>query len=99
MNVITEKSFEKIRKEVAKSDGVTVFSSDDDDLNRRVMEKLKINALLISQLRRKDFSKQRNSGLNHVLAKIAKKNNIEIGIDLDEIIEASDFSLSEILYS
>jgi len=74
-----------------------IYSSDDDDLNRRVMEKLKIDVLLLSQKNRKDFSKQRNSGLNHVLAKIAKKNDIGIGIDLDEIIEASGFGLAEIL--
>jgi ribonuclease P/MRP protein subunit RPP1 len=98
MNVIIDKGFEKIRKKVLDSDSKPIiYSSDDDDLNRRVMEKLKIDVLLLSQKNRKDFSKQRNSGLNHVLAKIAKKNDIGIGIDLDEIIEASGFGLAEIL--
>ena len=40
--------------------------------------------------KRKDFQKQRNSGFNHVLAKIAKKNNICIGINLDEIINSNE---------
>ena len=43
---------------------------------------------MLNQEKRKDFQKQRNSGFNQVLAKIAKKNNITIGINLDEILEA-----------
>ena len=35
--------------------------------------------------RKKDFSKQRDSGLNTVLVNIAKKNGVLVGIDLDEI--------------
>ena len=79
MEIITGSVFEKIKKSIlgSKSD-LVVFTSLDDDLNRRVMEKLKIDILLISHVGRKDFSKQRNSGLNHVLANIAKKNNIKI---------------------
>jgi len=98
MELITKKKFEKIREKVVSGNSdCLVFTSDDDDLNRRVMEKLDINILLVSQSNRKDFSKQRNSGLNHVLVKIAKKNNIEIGIDLDEIIAASSVKLAQIL--
>jgi len=98
MEIITGSVFEKIKKSIlgSKSD-LVVFTSLDDDLNRRVMEKLKIDILLISHVGRKDFSKQRNSGLNHVLANIAKKNNIKIGINLDEIIEMSSFELSEVI--
>jgi hypothetical protein len=33
----------------------------------------------------KDRLKQRSSGMNEVIAKLAKKNNIEIGIDLSKI--------------
>jgi len=97
MDLIIEKKFENVRRKVsASASDMVVFSSNDDDLNRRVMEKLKIGMLLISQSERRDFSKQRNSGLNHVLAKIAKKNNIEIGINLDEIVESSSIKLPQI---
>ena len=41
--------------------------------------------------------KQRNSGLNKVLAKIAKKKDIIIGINLDEIINLNSRKKSEIL--
>jgi|TARA_B100001079_G_C16340503_1_gene483339 ribonuclease P/MRP protein subunit RPP1 len=94
---ITEKSFEKIRELIKKSKNKRIiFSSDNDELNRRILEKEKINIFLINQQKREDFLKQRNSGLNHVLAKIAKKNNITIGINLDEIIKGKAEILARI---
>lgn len=96
--IIQETDFEKIRKAVNQSkEKKIIFSSDNDELNRKVLEKLKINTLLLNQSKRKDFLKQRNSGLNHVLAKIAKKNNVVIGINLDEIINAKSKQKAEIL--
>tara|TARA_Y100000296_G_scaffold86946_1_gene128822 strand:+ start:4560 stop:5006 length:447 start_codon:yes stop_codon:yes gene_type:complete len=96
--LIQEKTFEKARKEIRKNNNkIIIFSSNDDDLNRKVLEKEKVNILLLNQLERKDFMKQRNSGLNQVLAKIAKKKNVIIGIDFDEIISSDSKKKSEIL--
>ena len=93
--IISENTFEKIRKkilEIKEKDPETeiIFSNDDDELGRKILEKLgdKINVFLISQKNRKDFQKQRNSGLNEIVAKIAKKNNVAIGINFDEIVES-----------
>lgn len=90
MQIINETNFEKAREKIKKSKEPIIFSSNDDDLNRKILEKTKINILLLNQNERKDKLKQRNSGFNHVLAKIAKKNKISIGINLDEIIESKD---------
>ena len=96
--LIQEKTFEKARNEIKKNKGkIIIFSSEDDDLNRKVLEKEPINILLLNQKSRKDFQKQRNSGFNHVLAKIAKKNKISIGINLDEIIESKGSKKAKIL--
>jgi len=93
MKIIKEQTFEKARKAIKESkEKPVVFSSNDDELNRKVLEKLPIDILLINLKNRKDFAKQRNSGFNSVFAKIAKKGNIVIGINLDEIIEAKDKS-------
>ena len=95
--LIQEINFENARKEIRKNkDKKIIFSSDNDELNRKILEKEKIDVLLLNQSKRKDFQKQRNSGLNHVLAKIAKKNNIIIGINLDEIINSRGKNKSEI---
>jgi RNase P/RNase MRP subunit p30 len=85
MEIIRETNFNKARKKIRESKN-PIFTSDNDDLNRKVLEKENISILLINQEGRKDFSKQRNSGFNQVLAKIAKKKNTTIGINLDELI-------------
>ncbi len=95
---INEKNFERIRKKVNDNkDKKIIFSGDNDEVNRKVLEKLNIDILVINQEKRKDFQKQRNSGFNSVLAKIAKKRNIGIGINLDEIINSQGKTKAEIL--
>ncbi len=97
MKLISQQKFEKARREINSSKEKIVFTSDDDELNRKVLEKLRIDVLLINLDERKDYQKQRNSGFNQVLAKIAKKNKINIGINLDEIIKSNKFEKSKIL--
>ncbi len=98
--LIKENNFNKARdkiKKAKKENFKIIFNSLDDDLNRKILEKENIDILLLTQFERKDFQKQRNSGFNHVLAKIAKKNNVIIGINLDEIIDSKKYIKSEII--
>jgi len=96
--LIQETDFNKIRQKIKSNPNKTIiFSSDNDELNRKVLEKEKINTLLINQAGRKDRLKQRDSGFNQVLAKLAKKKNVKIGINLDEILEAKGEKKKEIL--
>jgi len=90
--LITETNFNKLKnkvKEAKLKEKIVIYSSEDDDLNRKAIDKLEIDILLINQTNRKDFQKQRNSGFNQVMAKIAKKRNTKIGINLDEIIDSN----------
>lgn len=100
--IISETTFEKVRnkiKEVYKKnpEARIVFFSNDDELNRKVLEKEKIAGLLLSQSIKKDRQKQRDSGLNQVLAKLCKKNNVFIGINLDEIVKSQGEKKEKIL--
>ncbi|HLC86860.1 MAG TPA: RNase P subunit p30 family protein [Candidatus Nanoarchaeia archaeon] len=96
--LVQENSYEKAKKQISKNkEKKIIFTSNDDELNRKILEKLLINILLINQAERKDFQKQRNSGLNHVLAKLAKKNNVAIGINFDEIIKSEGNEKAKIL--
>lgn len=96
--LIQENNFDKARKLIKENkDKKIIFSSDDDELNRKILDKEDINVLLINQEGRKDFQKQRNSGLNQVLAKMAKKKNIAIGVNLDEIINSEGKQKAKIL--
>ena len=85
--LISEKTFEKARKLIRENkENSIIFSSEDDDLNRKILEKENISILLLNQKNRKDFTKQRNSGFDSVMAKIASKKKIIVGINLDELI-------------
>ena len=96
--IISENSFEKARNEIRKNKSkAIIFSSDDDELNRKILEKEKIDVLLLNLKGRRDFQKQRNSGFNQVLAKLAKKGDVIMGINLDEIIESNEKTKAEIL--
>ncbi len=98
--LISGKDFNEARRKIreSKSSGKeVVFASDDDELARKVLEKESVNVLLINQEGRKDKVKQRSSGFNQVMAKTAKKKNVAVGINLDEIIKASQEKKAEIL--
>lgn len=100
--IISEQPFEKVRNKIKETykknpEAKIVFSSNDDELNRKVLEKEKISGLLLSQVARKDKQKQRDSGLNQVIAKLAQKSKVFIGINLDEIIQSKPQQKEKIL--
>ena len=96
--LISEDNFDKARKLIKENkDKKIIFTSNDDELNRKILEKEEVQILLLNQEGRKDFQKQRNSGFNHVLAKLAKKKNVIIGINLDEIINSEEKQKAVIL--
>ncbi|MEK6819751.1 MAG: hypothetical protein AABY03_00960, partial [Nanoarchaeota archaeon] len=53
--------------------------------------------LLLNLKEKKDRQKQRESGLDHVMAKFAKKKNVAIGVDFNEILESNGKMKAEIL--
>jgi len=62
------------------------FVGGDDALNRRAVESLKIDYLVSPEGGKKvDSLKQRDSGLNHVLARIAKEKGVGIVVDMGEV--------------
>jgi len=96
--IIREDDFQKARKKIRENPRkVVIFSSDDDELNKKILEKENIDILLLNLSSRKDRMKQRDSGFNHVLARLAKKKDISLGINLDEIINSKPKEKSEIL--
>ncbi len=86
--ILKENNFDKARKLIKENFGKRIIFCGEDETNRKILEKEKIDILLLNESNRQDFQKQRNSGFNHVLAKLAKKKGIKIGINLDEIIES-----------
>lgn len=97
-NIVSAKDFNEARKKIRESKGKPVaFYSNNDELVRKVLEKEKVKMILLNLAERKDKVKERGSGFNQVLAKLAKKKNTTIGIDLDEVFEAEGKKKAEVL--
>jgi len=75
----------KLIEDISKRQEEVIVESGDEEFNRKILENNKIDILILNLDQGKDKLKQRDSGLNEVLCKIAKKNNIKIGIELDKI--------------
>lgn len=63
-----------------------IVQAQDSEFNRKILEYGKFDILLDVHITKgRDKLRQADSGLNHVLAKIAAKNRIVIGVDLERI--------------
>jgi len=72
----------QIQKAVKEGKGVVVQAGS-DDFNRKILENKDVDMIVGLELHnRGDRLKQRDSGLNEILCKLAKKNDIKIGIDV-----------------
>src|SRR3989344_8293131 len=67
-----------------------IVQGKDISFNRKQLENKATGLLVLSHKDKKDKLKQRDSGLNHVLAKIAKDNSITLATDLQELTEEKD---------
>lgn len=84
--MINNQKIEEVKKILKKEQFPKVVLAQDDEFNRKILEYGNFDILLsIEKGNRKNKIRQQDSGLNHVLSKIAKENNIALGIDLEEI--------------
>jgi len=101
MQIINTTNLNEARKqaEKLKKEGKPIILlSQDDEYNRKALEIKGLNILVINEnLNQKDYLKQRNSGLNEVLAKICSEKNIEIGIQINEIINKNSIEKAKSL--
>ncbi len=100
--MINNQKVEEVKKLLKKEQSPKIVMSQDDVFNRKRLEHGNFDIILsIENGARKNKIRQEDSGLNHVLSKIASKNNIAIGIDLEEISKLQPkekaFRLSKII--
>ena len=95
--MINLSDIEKVKK-LIRSAGKPIFvRAQDDDFNRKILEYGNFDVLVMPFKAGKDSLRQMDSGFNHVLARIAKINNVAIGIDLDELRNLSKAEKAEFL--
>ncbi len=81
-----EKRTRQILDKLRKQKVIIAIQGHNNVFNRRVLETMKVDYLISPEKTlKKDNLKQRDSGINHVTAKIAQKNNISLVFDLNEI--------------
>src|SRR3989338_2794474 len=84
--MIDTRNIELAKQLIKKREKPPIVMAQDDHFNRKLLDYGKFDMLLsIEKGKRRKNLRQIDSGFNHVLAAIAKRNNIKLGIDLAEI--------------
>jgi len=86
--MINTKNINEARKEIQKlkrTNDQVVVHAQDDDFNRKIFEIKDVDMVVGLELNGHDRLKQRDSGMNEVIAKLAKKNKIVIGVEVSKI--------------
>ncbi len=89
VDLITSKNPKELKKKIDIGKGFVVVKGGDDEVNRISLESRRTDILLSPEFNReRDFIHFRNSGLNQVLCKLAKKNEIAIGFSFSDLMNA-----------
>ncbi|MBS3088480.1 hypothetical protein J4402_01740 [Candidatus Pacearchaeota archaeon] len=84
--MITTPNINQAKEQIKKTaEKPIIVQSPSDEFSRKILEYGKFQILLLPKSQNKDRLRHLDSGLNHVLAKIAAKNKVAIGIDLNSI--------------
>ena len=84
--MIETKSVELAKQLIKKEKRPIIIKAQDDHFNRKLLEYGNFDVLIsIEKSGKRKSLRQIDSGFNHVLAAIAKKNGVRIGIDILDI--------------
>jgi len=89
--MISTTNLQQAKNEIKKAEEKPIIvQAQNDAFNRKILEYGKFDILLsVEAGKRKDTLRQIDSGLNHISAKIAAKNKVAIGINIEEISKLS----------
>lgn len=88
--MINTQNLEEARKLIKTESRPIIVKAQSSEFNRKMLEYGKFDILLSPEAGdKKDSLRQVDSGLNEILARIAKKNNVAIGIDIQELSSLS----------
>lgn len=87
INIINPSQINNLNKYIKKDD-FNIAIGGNYAINKKILDNKKVNLLLDPEPLSRDFMKYYDSGLNQVLVKSAKKNNIGIGFSLERLIKS-----------
>ena len=99
-NIILAKNAEEARKlieKASKNKEKVIVQGRDIEFNRKILENKRVNILILNHKIGKDKLKERDSGLNQILCKIARDNNITLAIDFNDITTTDKKQRAKIL--
>ena len=86
------------RKDTLKAEKPLIVLGGDEKLNRLIVESKHVDILLSPEIEnKKDNFHYRKSGLNQVLCKLAKKNEVAVGFDFCLLINSNGEKRSQII--
>jgi RNase P/RNase MRP subunit p30 len=88
------------RKEISKAikeNKKIIVHNDNDIFNRQILENKNVDIFAVSNYQKKSRLKQRESGINQVLCKLAVHNNIKIALDLKILKNKSEKETADII--
>ncbi|MFH1332355.1 MAG: RNase P subunit p30 family protein [archaeon] len=95
-NLIVANNAKDLRKKVNREFGLVVVMG--SHLNRDALSNGRVDILLSPHSGVvRDYLHSRNSGLNDVLCKLAKKNNVAVGFSFSDVLNARSFERALIL--
>jgi len=87
--IINTSNINEARKQIQslkKQKKQIIVMAKEPEFNRKILENKDVDILMSPELHsRNDRLKERDSGLNEVLCKIAKKNEVAIGVEIEKI--------------
>ena len=84
--MINNQKVEEVKKLIKKEQSPKIILAQNDEFNRKILEYGNFDILLsVEKWNRTNKIRQTDSGLNHIIAKIAKNKLVAIGLDLEEI--------------
>ncbi len=90
---VIDVSLSKLRDEILKEKNKVVVEGGDEQINRKSVENKKVDVLLSPEInKKKDSFHYRKSGLNQVLCKLAKENDVAIGFDFSKLLNSKEKS-------
>ena len=89
--LIDAKNLRELRSKLVNTKDVVIVNGGNEIINRFCLENNKVNILLNPEKNdNNDFMHSRNSGLNHILCKIANENDKIIGINFNYLLDLNE---------
>jgi len=99
--MINTKNLNEARKQImklVKDEKYVVVRAQDDDFNRKILENKDVDMIVGLEMHsRRDYMKQRDSGLNEVLCRLARANGVKVGVEIDKINKLSKIQKARVL--